>query len=200
MGTIRITLLAEDLGNEEVIGGLIHRVSEGLSLEVSLKPMRTRGGHGRVKTELKRFMEGVSRGEIPDSDLVVLATDGNCKGNWRRKEILESISTPKIPLVLAVPDPHVERWLLLDSHAFKAVFGRGCRAPDQKCLKDRYKDALRDSIRTADPGLNPPLGGLEYAADLIEAMDIQACREIEESLNKFVAELEGALRLLSHRT
>lgn len=197
MGTIRITLLAEDLGNEEVVGGLIHRVVRGLSLDGSIKQVRVRGGHGRVKNELKRFMGGVSRGEIPDSDLVVLATDANCRGNRRRKEILESISIPKIPLVLAVPDPHVERWLLLDSHAFKAVFGRGCKAPDQKCLKDRYKEALRDSIRAADPGLKPPLGGVEFAGDLVMKMELEAARRSDVALDRFIADLESELRKIS---
>ena len=38
----------------------------------------------------------------------------------------------RAPVVLAVPDPHVERWLLLDGAAFKAAVGHGCDAPDQK--------------------------------------------------------------------
>ncbi len=65
------------------------------------------------------------------------------------------------PMVLAVPDPHIERWLLLDGVAFKAVFGRGCDAPDMKCSRDKYKRNLIKSIRNT--GVIPNLGKIKYA-------------------------------------
>ncbi len=51
--------------------------------------------------------------------------------------------------IYAIPDPHLERWLLLDSAAFKHVLGRGCSAPDQKCEKERYKQLLIQAILEA---------------------------------------------------
>ena len=44
-----------------------------------------------------------------------------------------------MPVILAPPDPHVERWLLLDGAAYKAVFGKGCDTPDLKCDRNHYK-------------------------------------------------------------
>jgi hypothetical protein len=55
-----------------------------------------------------------------------------------------------------VPDPHIERWLLLDSQAFKEVLHRGCSAPDQKCDRDRYKLLLDEAVRAAE--VEPLLG------------------------------------------
>jgi hypothetical protein len=68
------------------------------------------------------------------------------------------------PINVAVPDPHIERWLLLDGAAFKAVFGEGCDAPDLKCSRDRYKSRLIEAIRGT--GVTPNLGGLEFATTL----------------------------------
>ena len=36
-------------------------------------------------------------------------------------------------IVKAIPEPHIERWLLLDGAASRAAVGKGCQAPDLKC-------------------------------------------------------------------
>lgn len=77
-------------------------------------------------------MRDLKRQGRPYPDLIVVATDANCKGlNERTREIV--CRDDPAPMILAIPDPHLERWLLLDGAAFKAVFGKGCDAPDQKC-------------------------------------------------------------------
>lgn len=87
----------------------------------------------------------------------------------------------------AIPDPHVERWLLLDSTAFKKVLGKGCSAPGQKCDRGQYKRLLLDAIRQA--GINPPLGGIEYAEDLVNAMNLEYLERSESSLGKLLKSL-----------
>lgn len=90
------------------------------------------GGHGKVTAELNYYMRDLKRQGRPYPDLIVVATDANCKGlNERTREIV--CRDDPAPMILAIPDPHLERWLLLDGAAFKAVFGKGCDAPDQKC-------------------------------------------------------------------
>lgn len=91
------------------------------------------------------------------------------------------------PLVHAVPDPHVERWLLLDGAAFKAVVGHGCKAPDQKCDRGRYKQRLVEAVR--DAGVTPILGGLEYAEDIVRRMNMDRAARTDRSLARFVDEL-----------
>ena len=87
----------------------------------------------------------------------------------------------------ATPDPHIERWLLLDGSAFKAVFGKGCEAPDQKCDRDRYKQLLIEAIRGT--GHLPTLGGIEYAKDILIHMDIHRAARADKSFQRFVEEL-----------
>ena len=74
--------------------------------------------------------------------------------NERRKEFDQADSLA--PIVLATPDPHVERWLLLDGAAFRQVFGRGCDAPNLRCDRDLYKQRLVAAILAA--GITPTLG------------------------------------------
>ena len=93
--------------------------------------------------------------------------------NERRREV--EIGDPPAPLILAIPDPHVERWLLLDGAAFKSVFGRGCDAPDRKCDRGRYKRRLAESIVAA--GVTPILGGIEFAEDIVQCMDIERAEQ-----------------------
>ncbi len=47
--------------------------------------------------------------------------------------------------------------------AFKAVLGRGSKAPDAKCEKQRYRQLLAQAVLEA--GVQPLLGGVEYAED-----------------------------------
>ncbi len=53
-------------------------------------------------------------------DLFIVATDANCRGYTERKrEIDLAIEKFKEITIYAIPDPHIERWLLLDSLAGK---------------------------------------------------------------------------------
>ncbi|HPB65449.1 MAG TPA: restriction endonuclease [Spirochaetales bacterium] len=100
-----------------------------------------------------------------------------------------------IPFIHAIPDPHVERWVLNDSAAFKAVFGKGCAAPDQKCEKDRYKDILNRAIVAA--GGEITISWTEHAEELIEHMDIDHLCRVDESVEKFIGECRAAFKALA---
>ena len=94
--------------------------------------------------------------------------------------------------MFAVPDPHIERWLLVDSGAFKKVFGRGCNAPDHKCERARYKKRLIDAIR--ESGITPSLGGLEYAEDIVKEMDLEQAARNDASLQRLLGDLNAVFR------
>ena len=115
-------------------------------------------------------------------------------GRRTREEQLMPILKPLNdlpPTVLAIPDPHIERWLLIDSHAFKAVLGRGCKAPVTKCQRGLYKDLLARAV--SDTGVRPLIGGIEHAEEIVKAMDIPRIRQVEESFGRLIGDLERAL-------
>ena len=128
-------------------------------------------------------------------DIVVVAIDGNCRGYTEtRKAVEESCGTElSVLLVCAVPDPPVERWLLLDSRAFKVVLGTGCDAPDSKCDKERYKGVLASAVRSAS-GSRPALGGLEFANDIVEQMDLEQVLAKDTSAGRFISDFRAAVR------
>ena len=145
-------------------------------------------GHARIVGEIRAKLQ-------PMPDVLVVATDASCKGaNARVRAVRDAAGTLTDRLVCAIPDPHVERWLLVDAHAFKRVLGKGCSAPDQKCERDRYKELLARAVERT--GRRPPLGGIEYAADLIEAMNLTHVRQNDVSLGRFLEDLEAQLRRL----
>ena len=185
----RIILFAEDYGHEAFITALITRLAGEQKAEVAIINRSVKGGHGKVLSEFKYFLEELTRGRQSVPDLIVLVTDANCKGyGERRREIADF----KDFMICAIPDPHIERWLLLDSAAFKAVFGKGCKAPDQKCERGRYKHLLSEAIQAT--GIVPPLGGMEYAEDIVKAMDMEQMEQANASLGRFLKELRSVFK------
>lgn len=183
-----IFVFAEDAGHEQFLRSLLMRLSAKYNTDIKITLRNVRGGHGRVVSELEQFIRDLRRSRDSLPDLLVVATDGNCKGYQRRKQELDAIAASLGEFVLyAIPDPHIERWLLIDSAAFKAVLGKGCAAPDQKCERDRYKELLRQAVRAT--GVAPLLGGLEYTDDLVRAMDLARMERADPSLGRLLAGL-----------
>ncbi len=167
-----IVLFGEDRAHEMVVEALVARIAEEGGVRTRRQWRNATGGHGRVARQLDRYLRDLRSQGGPWPDLIVVATDANCQGFRERVRQVTPRDAPA-PIVRAVPDPHVERWLLLDGAAFKAVFGQGCKAPDRKCNRNQYKDRLIAAIRAA--GSIPLLGGIEHAADIIGEMDIDRC-------------------------
>ena len=186
-----IALFVEDNAHQQVVGALVERLAEEHGISVRLRWYSAVRGYGRVVQELSDYLRDMERQGAPWPDLIVAATDANCHGANARIASFGRLQVPA-PVVLAVPDPHVERWLLLDGAAFRRVFGRGCQAPDQKCSRDRYKQLLTSAIFQA--GVVPILGGIEYAAEVVQHMDVDRAMRADRSLQRFVEQLRDIFR------
>ncbi len=186
-----IALFAEDYAHQLVIGALVSRVAGEYNIDVHLDWRSAVGGYGRVITEYNNYIRDLIRQGNPRPDVIVVATDANCKGlNERMREIIAR--GEPATMIHAIPDPHIERWLLLDGPAFKAVFGMGCDAPDQKCDRRRYKQRLIEAIR--DTGTIPRLGGIEYAEDIVQHIDINRVARSDRSFRRFVEALRNTFQ------
>lgn len=182
-----ICLAAEDFGHESVLKPLIQRFSGHFQIEIRIREINLRGG-SKVFIHLERFILDVRRGVVEMPDALVVAIDANCKGYVeKRKELERIVNEFKAISIFAIPDPHVERWLLVDSAAFKAVFGRGCNAPQYKCERDHYKKLLRQAIR--DTGVEPMLDGFEFAQEILDAMNLEKAPMLDASLSRFLEDL-----------
>ena len=186
-----IALFVEDHAHRQVIGALVQRIAEESDVAIHLDWRNAVGGHGKVIAELNDYMRDLRRQGGPWPDLIIVATDANCKGINERTREIGGRDEPA-PMILAIPDPHIERWLLLDGAAFKTVFGKGCDAPDQKCDRNRYKQRLIEAIHAT--GTRPILGGIEYAEDIVQQININRVTQVDRSFRRLVEELRDTFQ------
>ena len=189
----KIALFAEDYGHEAFITALVGKLAGENKIHVEIAHRCVRGGHGKVITEFRAYLRDLHRERFGLPDLLIVVTDANCKEYLERKKEIDVVNDRyKDFTICAIPDPHIERWLLLDSAAFKSALGKGCDAPDQKCSKDRYKKLLLEAMQNA--GVTPPLGGMEYAEDIVNAMNLQRIEQLDASFGKFLKDLQNKFK------
>jgi len=75
------------------------------------------------------------------------------------------------------------------------VIGRQPKIEKVRCERNRYKQILMQTIR--DSGQITTLGGIEFAQDLVSAMDLYRAGNSEPSLGFFVDDMRRALRAVS---
>lgn len=192
-----IVLFVEDAAHQQFLSALVVRVAEEFGICIQMHWRNARRGSGAVIRELREFIRDLQRDHPGLPDMLIVASDANCKGMQDRlAEIVAVTAEVSTAVICAVPDPHIERWLLLDSAAFKKVFGRGCKAPDQKCERDRYKKLLMNAILEA--GITPSFGGIEFAEEIVKAMDIDRVGRNDYSLGKLLTDLQTVFRQWQH--
>jgi len=94
--------------------------------------------------------------------------------------------------VAACPDPHIERWYLLDPRLFARIVGPAPPLGRKKCERGHYKQLLRKAVR--DAGHPATLGGIEFARDLATHMDLYRAGKTDRSFKAFLDDLRGRLR------
>lgn len=194
-----IAYFLEDAGQEAIIPPLAKRLireAGKLAEDFDHRTLSARGG-GSISS-YKRFLADANRRMHLPADLLIVGSDGNCKGfATRRDEIKAVAANPPYPIVVtAVPDPHVERWYLLDPSALAKAAGisKMPALPAHKCEKDYYKQLLRSAF-THSP-IIPLLGGTEYGALVADKMDLYAASKADHGLAEFVDGVKSWLKQL----
>jgi hypothetical protein len=188
-----IALFCEDSFHEKFVGAMLCRFGDEYGVSVTSRFLSSQGGLPRMHNEFSRFLRDLSRQqrELPSSIIVVV--DANCLGHTARKDQMDGVLAhyPQFGQLVsyAIPDPHIERWMLVDPRAFQTVFGRGCTLPAIKCAKDEYKKLLRREIRAS--GIEAPLGGEEFAEDIVMEMNLGQAEVREPSLGLFLRRLKA---------
>ena len=195
-----VTFFLEDSAQEAFIPPLVSRLveGEGLSLdEFEFSVLSARGG-GSIRA-LKEYVRDVKRRKTAVPEALVVGVDGNCKGFADRRKQIEGIAGAEIfpAVVTAVPDPHVERWYLLDAPALSNAVGVPVAPvpPKAKCEKGHYKKLLRDTF--AESGVTPPLGGIEYGPDVARDIDLYEAGKLDPALQDFVDRARAWLKIIS---
>lgn len=191
-----IDIFVEDRAHEYFIRPLVTRVAREEETVVDIRIRCAAGGHGRAISELKKYLALLGKGVLGVPELIVVGIDSNCaKPSIKRREILDAASTaPGSAVVLACPDPHIERWYMADAASFHRTVGSTPRVKKKKCERDYYKTALVNAIRSA--GHPPTLSGVEFAEELAWAIDFYAAGKMDRSFSSFIDDLRSALRRL----
>lgn len=196
---VAVDIFVEDRAHEEFLVPLLRRVAKEEEIRVSPRVRSARGGHGRAIEELRLYQRIVAKGagQIPCPALLIVGIDGNCATFTKAKNEIQNATDASFQdrLVVACPDPHVERWYLADPDSFEGVVGHRHTVGRKKCARDYYKDALAKAVREA--GHPPTLGGIEFAQEIVSAMDLFRAGKNDRSLKAFLADLRNRLRMLS---
>jgi hypothetical protein len=189
-------LIVEDRAHEEFLKPLIERLAREAGRSVSVRPYSARGGHPRAREELRTFQRLMETGDLGlhDPTILVVGIDANCSSWSQAHRAITGDIAPRLRdrVVIACPDPHIERWFLADPDSVAQLLGRRPRLGKRKCDRDRYKQILARTVREAGhPAL---LGGLEFAREIVGTMDLYRAGRNEKSLRHFV---NGARRLLA---
>ena len=194
---LRVDVFAEDAAHEALLSALTRRIAREEGISTALRVRIATGGVGRVLQELKAYTEVVRRGGVAMPDVLVTAIDSNCKKfAGKARQVREHVPDELWDrTVLACPEPHVEKWYLSDPDALVDVFGVRPTVPRTKCERGRYKAALVRAVR--DGGGVPTLGGIEFANEIAESIDLYRAGQSDRSLQQFVTGFRKALRLAS---
>lgn len=192
-----VDIFVEDRAHEAFLIPMLKRIAQEENIGVLPRVRSARGGHGRAMEELSLYQNVVSKGVAGTTrpDILIVGIDGNCRTFTRaREEIKAAIKAPfSGALATACPDPHIERWYLADPDSFKAVVGHRPAVGKKKCARDYYKNVLANAVRQA--GHLATLGGIEFAPELVEDMDLYRAGRNDRSLKTFLDDLRRGLRL-----
>lgn len=196
----RIACFLEDIMQEQFIRAMVVRIAEETGVHPRALDITTRNGSGGLSAAvgaLERYLQDIARGLEDRPDILVVAMDGDCDGpDDRRRQIEEILADLGEPpcVVIATPDPYVERWYVVDATAIKEALGKGpaAVATPPRCSHDVFKDLLRDTIAKADA--TPALGGYEYADLIVPQIDLYRAGRAEPAFGHFVTDLRACMK------
>jgi len=191
---VLVDLFVEDYAQEALLRPLIERIGKEEGFQVHVRVRSAKGGAPHALREFQGYQRLLERYTDQPPHILVVARDGDCRRFFERREEVRERTSPawQDRLVVACPEPHIERWYLSDAEAFQRALGSPppVPAPHRRCRRATYKAALEQAVRAA--GYPPTLHGVEHAQAIAEALDLRQPRD--RSLKAFVEDLRAALR------
>ena len=185
-----------DHAHEGFLKPLLTRIARDEHIAMWVRVRSATGGHARAVAEFKLYQRVMSRSPLSsvEAGLIVVAIDGNCSTFASARRQLHDAAEPTLQerLVVACPDPHVERWYLADPQSFENVVGSRPDVGTGKCARGHYEQALATAI--AKGGHPATLGGVEFAPELVAAMDLYRAGRNDASLKALIDDFRAKLR------
>lgn len=188
-----VSLFCEDAAHENFGRAIVERCAREEDVNVALSVPTARFGIPRLQSELRAFQSVLRRtGGTPD--LLVVLVDANDVGVPTRKQAVTALLDFSLlpAVVIGVPDPYIERWFVADPASFADSFGEQPQAGPIRSRTD-WKDRLVTALEAA--GEIVTQGGAEFASEIVSTMDLYRAGQNAPSLDAFLSDLRGALRL-----
>jgi hypothetical protein len=157
-----------------------------------LSVLHSRGG--KSISALKAYLRDAKKRGASPSDCVVIGSDANCKGFAKKREMLKSEAADlSLSLITVIPDPHIERWYLIDAQALSTAVGETLQphTPPYKCDKNEYKKRLKDAFLNST--IFPLSGGIEYGPEVASKMNLYKASKEDPGLEDFIKQTKAWL-------
>jgi hypothetical protein len=193
----RVAVFLEDSAQEAIIPPIFMRLAteEGFTPdELDIQVLSARGG-GSLSA-FRQFIKDARKHGHLQADLLIVGADANCKGFTTRRNLVQKAATksPYQEIITAIPDPHIERWYLLDTAALSRAVGVQLvvNPPAYKCEKNHYKTLLRQAFLRS--GVVPPLGGIEYGPLIAQYTNLYSASKQDHGLADYIESARAWLK------
>lgn len=193
----RVLYFLEDRAQASFITALVERIAKESGVKVQHNVRSA--SHGSKGFKLFRiFVKDLRRRRMTeDFDVLVVGRDGNCNTySGIIKEIKKVISGSGFDDKIAgcIPNPHIERWYLLDLSALKKAVGQDIEVttPPYKCRRAKgfYKKKLGEALSKVGSILSGP----EYGALIAQEIDFSLLESQDEGFKNFVNDLRRVFK------
>ena len=147
-----VDIFVEDRAHEAFVKPLLTRLAREEDIEAWPRVRSATGGHGRAISEFKLYQRVTAQSGASSTlaDLVVVAIDGNCSTFAAARKRLQdtAIAMVRDRLVVACPDPHIERWYRVVFHIIsmedpRLIRAGGCGIVPDNPLKVEDREIAR---------------------------------------------------------
>ena len=196
-----VDVFVEDRAHEELLRPLLARVAAEEGCAAKPRIRCARGGSSRAIDEMRFTQDLIASATmgIAMPDVFLVGIDGNCTTSAKKRGEIRQRSRVEFRdrLVIACPDPHVERWYMADPDSFHTVVGARPVVGKDKCQRNHYVQLLSTTVAAA--GHPQTLGGIEWARDLVGGMDLYRAAKNDAALGHFLDDLRSKLRTLGRQ-
>jgi len=130
---LEIIVFCEDSFHQNFVGAMLRRFESEYQVASTFRFLSARGGLPHMHWEFGEFLRDLDRGRLPRLIRWWSCWTRNCMGYNERKQVMDGVveKYPQFQQIVsyAIPDPHIERWMLVDETAFAPCSGAG--APSQ---------------------------------------------------------------------
>ena len=191
-----VGLFMEDVVQERFITSIISRIASDIDIHVIFEIRNATGGIPKMRGELSGFLRDHTQIGNPVFDVLIIVQDTDLRSEAETKrQIQRHIERSRYQgeVVIAAPEPYIEAWYLADPISIQTITGSPnlVQMPRGISEKDKYKYALSQAFPSA------PYGGIEYADEIVENMDLYRASQNVSSLRHFIDELRSTLTQLA---